>query len=139
MALAVGIFSFGVIFGDLIIAGAGLGLVLFTIIASLQKRHEKSALKQKKSIPQRTMGRNTSQCQRHHRRKQHILQQACRFFPPSLFGFFPAHTRYGIAVALLHANNSPPVDVDKPPNDQATLKRRNLANNNRLDRAVHVA
>ncbi|CAB0544875.1 hypothetical protein CIP107534_00624 [Corynebacterium diphtheriae] len=50
MALAVGIFSFGVIFGDLIIAGAGLGLVLFTIIASLQKRHEKSALK-KKSIP----------------------------------------------------------------------------------------
>lgn len=25
------------------------------------------------------------------------------------------------------------------PNDQAPLKRRNLANNNRLDRAVHVA
>ncbi|CAB0677055.1 hypothetical protein FRC0406_00715 [Corynebacterium diphtheriae] len=51
MALAVGIFSFGVIFGDLIIAGAGLGLVLFTIIASLQKRHEKSALKQKIDSP----------------------------------------------------------------------------------------
>ncbi|CAB0812487.1 hypothetical protein FRC0293_00503 [Corynebacterium diphtheriae] len=103
------------------------------------KTSRKIRTEAKKSIPQRTMGRNTSQCQRHHRRKQHILQQACRFFPPSLFGFFPAHTRYGIAVALLHANNSPPVDVDKPPNDQATLKRRNLANNNRLDRAVHVA
>ncbi|CAB0540875.1 hypothetical protein [Corynebacterium diphtheriae] len=51
MALAVGIFSFGVTFGDLIIAGTGLGLVLFTIIAPSQKRHEKSALKQKIDSP----------------------------------------------------------------------------------------
>lgn len=51
MALAVGIFPFGVTFGDLIIAGAGLGLVLFTIIAPSQKTSRKLRTEEKKSIP----------------------------------------------------------------------------------------
>lgn len=58
MALAVGIFSFRVTFGDLIIAGAGLGLVLFTIIAPSQKRHEKIRTEAKIDSP-------TNQGQKH--------------------------------------------------------------------------
>lgn len=51
MALAVGIFSFRVTFGELINAGAGLGLVLFTIIAPSQKRHEKIRTEAKNRFP----------------------------------------------------------------------------------------
>ncbi|WP_374064859.1 hypothetical protein ABMV07_03155 [Corynebacterium belfantii] len=73
MALAVGIFSFRVTFGDLIIAGAGLGLVLFTIIAPSQKRHEKIRTEAKIDSPTNQGGRNTPQCQRHHYRNGTML------------------------------------------------------------------
>ncbi|VZH84619.1 hypothetical protein FRC0190_00632 [Corynebacterium rouxii] len=70
MALAVGILSFGVTFGDLIIAGAGLGLVLFAIIAPSQKTSRKIRTEAKNRFP------NEPWAETHHNANATIIAMA---------------------------------------------------------------